>query len=65
MSDVEIYYAYKTIMFGLPLPGVDNAIVMHDRTLAVCIGIARSFHGKNGYGWGQCCACVHYASCAT
>eukprot|EP00966_Prymnesium_polylepis_P152880 3531493-Prymnesium_polylepis.1 len=50
MSEEEIS-AYKTISFGTPVGGVDNAMVLHDPALALCIGIARSFDDKHGYGW--------------
>jgi hypothetical protein len=52
MSEEEIS-AYKTISFGTPVSGVDNAMVLHDPALALCIGIARSFDDKHGYGWVQ------------
>ena len=50
MSEEEIS-AYKTISFGTPVSGVDNAMVLHDPALALCIGIARSFDDKHGHGW--------------
>jgi hypothetical protein len=50
MSEEEIS-AYKTISFGTPVSGVDNAIVLHDPALVLCIGQARSFDDKHGRGW--------------
>ena len=50
MSAEEIS-AYKTISFGTPVSGTDNAMVLHDPALALCIGLVHSFDGKHGYGW--------------
>jgi hypothetical protein len=50
MSKEEIS-SYKTISFGTPVIGMDNAAVLHDPALAVAIGVVRSFDDKHGHGW--------------
>ena len=40
---------YKTIMFGTPEIGTDNAIVVHETPLLLQLGYARSFSAETGW----------------
>jgi uncharacterized protein (DUF736 family) len=42
---------YKTINFGSHVPNTDNAMVVHDTPLVLCLGLVHSFDSKHGYGW--------------
>jgi hypothetical protein len=42
---------YKTINFGSHVPNTDNAMVVHDTPLVLCLGLVHSFDSKQGYGW--------------
>ena len=46
---------YKTINFGSHVPNTDNAMVVHDTPLVLCLGLVRSFDLKQGYGWKMNC----------
>ena len=43
---------YKTMNFSSPVPNTDNAMVLHDPALVLCLGLVHSFDKKGGYGWG-------------
>lgn len=42
---------YKTINFSSHVPNCDNAMVVHDPALLLCIGFVHAFDKKNGKGW--------------
>jgi len=44
---------YKTINFGSHVPNADNAIVVHDTPLVLCLGLVHSFESKQGCIWAQ------------
>ena len=50
LSDKEVS-AYKTMSFGTPVTGVDNAMVFHDPSLVLCLGKVHSYEVRKGYGW--------------
>ena len=50
LSEAEVS-AYKTISFGSNVPGTDNAILVHDPALVLCLGLVHAFDKKSGHGW--------------
>jgi len=42
---------YKTLNFGSPVLTTDNAMVVHDTPLVLCLRLVHSFESKQSYGW--------------
>lgn len=47
--DEEAAKQYKTIMFSTPIPGVDNAIVVHESPIVLPLGLAWAFSHQDGW----------------
>ena len=47
--DKEQAKQYKTIMFGTPVEGTDNAIVVHETPLLLQLGYVHAFNRKKGW----------------